>query len=594
MGGQTTDLIKEKLDIADVIKPYVHLAPAGKNLKGLCPFHKEKSGSFMVNPERQIWHCFGCGLGGDMFGFVMRYENVDFIEALKMLADKAGVDMRVSGNRDEQQYTVLYEINRAAKNYFVAALAADSPAGLPAKASATAGTPATVSTPASVREYIASRGLTQKTVEEFEIGFAPPANDSLMRFLAKMGFSVTDIERAGMAFKTERGTYWDRFRDRVMFPLHNSSGKVIGFTGRILPGHESDKTGKYVNSPETPIFSKSKLLFGFWKTKNAIRETNTAVLVEGQMDFLMSYQDGITNAVATSGTALTVEHLKTLRRLAENLVLAFDNDGAGRAAAERTIDAAAAFDFNVKVLPLTEGAKDPADIVKGEPGKMMKLIAEAMPAMEYYFQYHGIKKDQELAEKKKSIRAVLTKIKNISSPVEQSHWLGQLSSRSGMSEQVLAAEMRQLKIEGAKPNAETVSSPEGLAAAANKLEAILQRLLSIVLVTPALLPHMEKHFSLMPGEYQEAFEYIQKPFAAPKTGPIAQLLDLIHLRSSLETSDPAKVEHEFKDLVLALQAEYIKNRKKEIQEELKEAEKAKDETKVAQLLAEYQKLSKKA
>ncbi len=582
MPGQTTDLIKEKLDIVDVIKPYVHLAPAGKNLKGLCPFHKEKTGSFMVSPDRQIWHCFGCGLGGDMFGFVMRYENVDFIEALKMLADKAGVDMKISGNRDERQYNVLYEVNRTAKNYFVAALAA----------------------PAStlVREYLASRGLTAKTIEEFEIGFAPPANDSLLRFLTKKGFTVTDVEKAGVAFKTDRGTYWDRFRNRVMFPLHNSSGKVIGFTGRVLPGHENENMGKYVNSPETPIFSKSKLLFGFWKTKAAIRESNTAVLVEGQMDFLMSYQDGITNAVATSGTALTEEHLRVLRRLCENLVLAFDNDGAGRAAAERTIDAAAAFDFNVKVLPLADPSassgqaapKDPADIVKSEPGKMAQLIAQAMPAMEYYFQYHGIVKDQPLLEKKKAIRAVLTKIKTISSPVEQSHWLGQLADRSGMSEQVLAAEMRQLKTEGGKMRAEEVKGvAESAVAAGSHLDVILERLLSIVLAAPALLPHLEKHFSLMPGEYQEAFAYIKKPFAAPQTGPIAQLLDLIHLRSSLESSDPAKIEREFADLVLALQAEYTKGRRRQIQEELKEAEKAKDETKVAQLLAEYQKLTKR-
>lgn len=574
MGGQTTDLIKEKLDIVDVIKPYVHLAPAGKNLKGLCPFHKEKSGSFMVNPERQIWHCFGCGLGGDMFGFVMRYENVDFIEALKMLADKAGVELKRIGNSDQKKYDSIYEINRIAKDYFVSSL--NESAGKAAV------------------QYLHQRGLTDETITTFELGVALPGNDNLMRHLTKMGFAPETIKEAGLISKNDRGLYYDFFRNRIMFPLHNGSGKVIGFTGRVMPGNESAEVGKYVNSHESPIFNKSKLLFGFWKTKNVIRETSTAVLVEGQMDFLMSYQDGITNAVATSGTALTAEHLTVLRRLCENLVLAFDNDGAGRAAAERTIDAAAAFDFNVRVLPLTEGAKDPADIVKGESGKMMKLIAAAMPAMEYYFQYHGIKKDQELTEKKKSIRAVLTKIKNISSPVEQSHWLGQLSSRSGMSEQVLAAEMWQLKIEGAKPSAATVSAPEeSLAAASNKLEAILQRLLSIVLVTPALLPHMEKHFSLMPTEYQEAFGYIKDAKAAPKTGPIAGLLDLIHLRSSLETSDPAKVEHEFKDLVLALQAEYLKNRKKEIQEELKEAEKAKDEAKVAQLLAEYQKISKK-
>lgn len=577
MPGQTTDLIKEKLDVADVIKAYVHLAPAGKNLKGLCPFHKEKSGSFMVSPDRQMWHCFGCGLGGDMFGFVMRYENVDFIEALKMLADKAGVELKRFGNNDQKKYDSLYEINRIAKDYFCASLG--EPAG------------------ALAMKYLHERGLKDETISTFELGVALPGNDNLMRHLTKMGFSPETIKDAGLVSKNERGLYYDFFRNRIMFPLHNSSGKVIGFTGRVMPGNESPEIGKYVNSHDSPIFNKSKLLFGFWKTKGVIRETNTAVLVEGQMDFLMSYQDGITNAVATSGTALTAEHLTTLRRLCENLALAFDNDGAGRAAAERTIDLAATVDFNVKVLPLTEGVKDPADIVKSEPGKMSKLIAEAMPAMEYYFQYHGITKDQPLVEKKKAIRAVLTKIKTISSPVEQSHWLGQLSSRSGMSEQVLAAEMRQLKIEGGKVGSQPVQpQADALGQAglpAGRQEVILERLLSLVLSAPALLPHVEKHYHLFPAEYKEAFEAIKNPSTAPKAGPIAELLDLVHLRSSLESTDPEKLEEEFKQLILAFQADAIKERRKQLQEELKQAEKAKDEEKIAKLLAEYQGLSKK-
>ncbi len=573
MSSQTTDLIKEKLDIAEVIRPYVHLSPAGKNLKGLCPFHREKTPSFMVSPERQAWHCFGCALGGDMFSFVMRYENVDFIEALKILADKAGVDLKISASRDERQYTALYEINRTAKNYFVAALAADA------------------SKP--VRDYLLGRGLTLKIIEEFEIGFSPAASDSLLRFLTKKGFSVSDIDRAGLAYKTDQGTYWDRFRNRVMFPLHNSFGKVIGFTGRVLPGNESDKVGKYVNSPETPIFSKSKLLFGFWKTKNNIRETNTAVLVEGQMDFLMSYQDGITNCVATSGTALTAEHLKLLRRMAENLVLAFDNDGAGRAAAERTIDAAAAFDSNVKVLPLV-GEKDPADIVKAEPGKMAVLVSKAMPAMEYYFQYHGVSKEQGIVEKKKSIRAVLGKIKSIASPMEQSHWLSQLSVRSGVSEQVLGAEMAQVKVEGAKTSTPEVKLEEvAFIAQTGKRGVILERLLALALSTPALLPHIEKHYDIFPAEYKEAFEYIKKPATAPKSGPMAQLLDIVHLRSGLGSTDPAKVESEFKQLILAFQNEALKSRRQQLQGEIAAAEKAKDDKKVAVLLAEFQKLTKR-
>ncbi len=283
--SDTTELIKGKIDIVEFIRSYVALAPAGKNLKGLCPFHKEKTPSFIVSPDRQVWHCFGCGAGGDVIGFLMRYENLEFLEALKVLADKVGVSIRLSGSSDQKKYEVLFEINRVAKDFFVATLNEDM--GRPAL------------------QYLLDRGLKKETIDEFEIGLAGPNSDALVRHLTKAGYSVTDIERAGLSIKTERGTYWDRFRGRIMFPLVNHFGKVIGFTGRVMPGAESEKVGKYVNSPETPIFNKSKLLFGFFKTKNAIREADMAVLVEGQMDFLMTYQDGIKNVVATSGTALT-------------------------------------------------------------------------------------------------------------------------------------------------------------------------------------------------------------------------------------------------------------------------------------------------
>ena len=263
----TAQDIKDKIDLLDFLRGYVELRPAGKNFKALCPFHKEKTPSFMVSPDRQSWHCFGaCNEGGDVIKFLMKHENIEFFEALKILAEKAGVELGGYAH-DQRQFDALYAINAAAAEFFSDILAREEAA--------------------PVLRYLYERGLTDETIKTFRLGLAPTASDGFNRVLTKKGFGITDIERAGLVFKTERGTYWDRFRGRIMFPIANHFGKVVGFTGRILPNPsnpelvEGPAVAKYVNSPETPIFQKSKLLYGFYKTKEAIRETKYAVLVAG-------------------------------------------------------------------------------------------------------------------------------------------------------------------------------------------------------------------------------------------------------------------------------------------------------------------------
>jgi DNA primase len=337
MSSPTTELIKNKLDIVEFLRGYVTLTPAGRNFKGLCPFHHEKSPSFMVSPERQSWHCFGCGVGGDAFAFVMRYENLDFSEALRVLAEKTGVELRHENPAEYKYSGLLYDLNDAAKTFFQKKFAASPIA----------------------QKYLVERGLTKETIDTFELGWAPNEPEALAMHLLNSGTSPQDLLQAGLAVKTERGMMLDRFRARVMFPIHNHVGRVVGFTGRILPqldpstradarsGDTSASASgfvpaKYVNSPETPIFQKSKLIYGFWKSKDAVRAEKRAVLVEGQMDFLMSWQSGVRNVIASSGTALTADHLRALHRLAEELVINFDSDAAGSDAAERAIDLAEA------------------------------------------------------------------------------------------------------------------------------------------------------------------------------------------------------------------------------------------------------------
>ena len=373
----------------------------------------------MVSPDRGIWHCFGCNEGGDVISFVMKYENIEFFEALKMLAEKAGIETSYLKQHDQREFTVIYEITDVAKKFFQESLRAQDPSA------------------DGARKYLSERGLRQETIEEFEIGFAPNVSDALSRYLTQKGYRIADIEKAGLVFRTERGTYWDRFRNRIMFPLFNQFGKPVGFTGRILPGGESDKVGKYVNSPETPIFNKSRVLYGFDKSKSHIRDKEEAVFVEGQMDLIMSWQDGVKNIVATSGTALTLDHLKILHRVCEKLILSFDNDDAGQLAIERSIDLAQGADFSVFVAALGE-FKDPADAVQKKAGALQKFFADAVPAMEYYFERY-LKRGHDISTQKKNIRVVLEKIRAIASEIEKDHWLRELSRRTGMNEHALRA-----------------------------------------------------------------------------------------------------------------------------------------------------------
>jgi len=391
--------IKDRLDLVEFIKSYIDVKPSGKNFKAICPFHNEKTPSFMISPDRQIWHCFGCGEGGDIFKFLMRYENIEFYEALRILAERAGVELKSVSPEDQRQFGILYDLNSRAAEFFEEALKNSKKA----------------------KEYVAKRGLKEETISDFVIGFAPASVDELTVSLINDGFAVADIVRAGLTIKTEKGRYVDRFRGRIMFPIHNHFGKVVGFSGRILPEFEKEDVGKYINSPDTPIFNKSKLLYGFWQSKKEIRDQDSALLVEGQMDFLMAWQNGIRNVFATSGTALTSDHLRTLRRITGNLIMAFDSDSAGQMAAERSIDLAGASDFSVKIMSLGK-YKDPAEAVVKDPEFLKKAIENAKSGMEYYFERY-LTEDalSDIRNKKLAVRTLLSKIKSLWSPIEKSH-----------------------------------------------------------------------------------------------------------------------------------------------------------------------------
>lgn len=561
--------IKSKLDIVDFLRGYLEVLPAGKNFKARCPFHKEKTPSFMISPDRQTWHCFGCALGGDAFEFLMRYEHLEFSEALKVLADKAGVPLRRISPQDQKQFGVLYDLNEAAADFYAQALSR-SPG----------------------EEYILKRKLSKETAEEFRLGFAPNANDLLMVHLVKKGFDIGDIGRAGLIGRTERGTYFDRFRGRVMFPIMSHLGKVVGFTGRILPQFDNGNTGKYVNSPETPIFNKSHILYGLHKSREFVHNTRTALLVEGQMDFLMSWQDGVKNVVATSGTALTPDHLKVLKRHAEKIVVSFDNDEAGLAAGERALDMALANDFEVRVLRMREG-KDPADVVEKTPGTLAELVKHAVPAVEFYFEKYLIASPGEIGEYKKGVRAVLLKIKVMPSAIEQAHWLRELAHKTGFEERILVEEMGKLKSQAIerKPGEEPVNVP---APKYSRRELLAERLLSLVMWQNHFLEPLADYASYLPVDYGKIYDIIKGIIKTPEDERLQELLARISLRSGLESSNIKQedIEMEFNALMGELHREFVKEKRAQLLRDIKEVERKGDEAKLAALLAELQKFSK--
>lgn len=566
--SKPTEEIKDRLDLVEFIKGYLEVKPAGKNFKALCPFHQEKTPSFMISQDRQIWHCFGCGEGGDIFKFLMRYENLEFYEALRVLAEKAGVELKNISPEDQRQFGVLYELNNSAADFFEEALKSSK----------------------NAKEYLKNRGLKQETVKEFSVGYAPAGIDELTVALINKGFAIEDVVRAGLAIKTERGRYLDRFRGRIMFPIHNHFGKVVGFSGRILPEFDNENSGKYINSPDTPIFNKSRLLYGFWQSKRDIRDEDKVLLVEGQMDFLMVWQDGVRNVFATSGTALTSDHLRTLRRVTGNIVMGFDDDNAGRAAAERGIDLASANDFNVYVLDLGR-YEDPAEAVVKEPGFVRKAIDEARTGMEYYFdRYLTDEAKKNISDKKKAIRVLLSKIAVLWSPVERSHWISELASRSGVKEKDLIDELERLNFsdEG------VLAAPEEEGSKKRKLERIdilVEQLLGLAAGDDRFKKEMKLKSDLVPSHYIEVYNVISGSGSSEsaRDPQIQSLVNLIVLRSGFlfDLIPEEQLEIEFNNLVRELMLEHLRERRANLAVQISEAEQNEDEEKVFKLLREF-------
>jgi len=441
MTDNTLQEIKDRLNIADVISGYIPIKKSGTNFKAVCPFHNEKSPSLMISPAKQIWHCFGCGEGGDVFGFVIKYENLDFKDALKILADKAGVKLPQfsAGNKvsvDEKE--LLLRINDFAARYYNKVLM--SPGGKEAL------------------EYLKNRGLTEGTIKQWQIGFAPEDFHALEKALAQKKVNINDLVKAGVSAKNERGQMYDRFRGRITFPIYNYFGETVGFSARLLK--DNPNAAKYVNSPETIIYNKSKILFGLNFAKEAIRRADEAVIVEGQMDCIQAHQGGFNNVVASSGTALIDQHLVLLGRLTKNLKFCFDSDTAGQAAARRAGEMALKNGFRLKLITLT-AAKDPDELIKKSPGLWAKAVSEAVWFLDYYISLAETQFAPGSVEQKHYLsQEVVPFLGFITDPLEQDHYVRQIASKFSISEKVIYG---QIKSQGpAAAKAPIAAGPGGI------------------------------------------------------------------------------------------------------------------------------------
>lgn len=407
--------IKDRLGIAEIIGSYITLQKAGGSLKAKCPFHNEKTPSFFVSPDRGSYYCFGCGAKGDIFTFVEQFEGLDFMGALKILAERAGVPLVFESKESKTEREQLFQALAAAAKFFEAGLK-DSP---------------------ETKSYLAKRSLTPKTIAEFQLGFAADDWSALNRHLKSKGFSDKILELAGLIKRGEKNFY-DRFRGRVMFPISDSAGRIVGFSGRTLK-KDADEA-KYLNSPETPLFFKSRILYGFDKAKLAIRQKDYVVLLEGQMDLLMAHQCGFKNSVATSGTAMTEDHVALLKRLTDRLMICYDPDEAGFKAALRAGALSIQKGMEVKIATLPEG-QDPADLLKTDAKKFADALKQSTHLIDFLLA--GIKSkgyDKRILAKTVG-KEVLPYVAILPSRLEQSHYIGTIAEFLGAKYEDVAAEL---------------------------------------------------------------------------------------------------------------------------------------------------------
>ncbi|MBD3328181.1 DNA primase [Candidatus Peregrinibacteria bacterium] len=435
MSDRTVQDIKDRLTIEDVVGQYVQLKKVGRSLKGLCPFHAEKTPSFIVSPEKQIAYCFGCNKGGDIFSFVQEVEGTDFAGAIKILADKAGVEMKTFQNpqykQQKSQKEKFLDLYEQVTEFYEKQLWKTEKGK-------------------KVLEYLKNRGISEDSIKLFRLGFSPDSFDETYNYLLQKGYTKKELVQAGLAMskETTMQKIYDRFRGRLMFPIFDNIGRIVAFGARAL---SKDQDPKYLNSPETLIYHKSNVLYGLSFAKTAIKQTAKTVIVEGYFDVIASYQAGVKNVVASSGTALTEKQLRILKPLSNEIILSFDNDMAGQDAARRAFEIAQNLEMDTKMISVPDG-KDPADYVKEHGNEFGKIVDEAESYSEYFYKYllstYGT---DSLAARKKILNEIIPFFHLLKSSVEKDEYVRKLAHDLDFKEVQVYDEIRNYKLPSDHP-----------------------------------------------------------------------------------------------------------------------------------------------
>jgi DNA primase len=600
MNRTAVEEIKARIPIEELIGSYIKLEKSGKSYKAKCPFHNEKTASFFISPDRGGYYCFGCNAKGDIFSFVEQFEGLDFRGALKILADRAGVklthDQKADGERDR-----LYQIMEAATAYFESQFERSKEA----------------------QEYVKGRGITAETRKLFRIGWAPEGWQNVIDHLRKNKYSDALIEKAGLGKKTEedlsagrQSKFYDRFRGRVMFPIGDSSGRIIAFSGRILK--DDGKSAKYLNSPDTPLYDKSLVLYGLDKAKAEIRRLDYSILVEGQMDLVMSHQAGIKNTVASSGTALTdetmspsgiVSNLGLVRRLSPNIIIAFDSDSAGKKASLRASGIALGMGMDVKVADISVGlstgekGKDPADLVKEDVEKWKSVLRAAKPVIE--FELNNILR--EIPDARKAAKAVtervLPLVARIESSSDQSHFVTMIADRAKLPIDSVWQDVRvvgdRLKREDASnslPGSGSSSAPaSGNSASvfqAHTTSEIPRRIDLIERRMFGLLSLMEKSRSAQADGYREQIRKMAGPSYEARMTRINPVIDdLVFEAEAFFGNDDVRWDDSMKELIVNFEEDLMNEELMSAMQEIRIAERSGNVALVTELAKKCQALS---
>ncbi|NTU70077.1 DNA primase [bacterium] len=567
--------IKSRVDVVELISSYITMKKAGRNYKANCPFHKEKTPSFMISPDKQIWHCFGCQKGGDVFRFIMEMEGMDFPEALKFLAKKTGVQIQSYSPEATNKKNALYDINSLAASFYHKVLNEDKDAQI-------------------ARDYIKKRGLDKNTVMEFKLGYSPDGFYRLLDFLRSKGYKDEEIIKAGLAIKKDSGRVTDRFYKRLMFPISNASGAIVGFTARILT---NENIAKYINTPETPIYEKSKVIYGLDKAKREINQKDWVVFVEGNMDVISSYQAGVTNVIATSGTALTREQARLIKRYTQNIILSLDMDLAGQEALKRGIFVLLEEGINIKVATLGS-FKDPDEIIKKDVNLWKKALKASKPFIDFYIdQFFGKIKKLDVTEKKKIAREILPFLKRMDNEIEKTHYIQELSRRLSVPEDSLRDALKKTSA----PSEENIKEKKVELVVKKDAEAMTEEtLLGLILSFPGtseeVIGIIEKK-DFRDYDLANIFEEAQKQFAVKNSISLDIFNDDLKSRAAElsfiaeeknKDNDEDEIWKEVKFCYKRLKQFNISEEKKSLEDRIKKTEEEDNQDEQKKLMSKFQ------